>query len=118
MNEDTIDDCVSYNQTTLELFVPSSIIFNTLCVSTDKTSLFIISLIRLLMYIIIYYVLNDIMDFEENKIIQYLLIIIILVNILYTGVVVAKTPVFSIGADRSMFEKTEGPSRLLRRPQK
>lgn len=108
MNADNSNDCESYNSTTLELFIPSRIVFNTLCLSSDKTSLFIMSLTRLSIYIIIYYLLNDIMNLEDNKIIQYVLMIIIFVNILYLGLVVAKTPVFSIGSDQSMFEKTGG----------
>ena len=105
-------DCISYISSTLEIFIPSPIIFSSLCVSTDKTNLFIVSLLRLIMYMLIYYAVNDVINYKKYKIIQYILIIIICVNILYIGIVVAKNTLFSIGSDNSMFEKTEGVNKL------
>ena len=111
MDNNTID-CISYVPSTLELFIPSDAIFSTLCVSTDKTSLFIMSFIRLLVYIILYYVIDDMINYEKYKTLQYLLVIMIFVNILYIGIVVAKNTVFSIGSGHSMFAQTEGRKKL------
>lgn len=107
------DECISYTASTLEIFIPSPVIFSTLCVSTDKTNLFIVSLIRLIMYMLIYYLVNDLVDYKEYKTTQYFLITMICVNILYIGFVVSKNTVFSIGNDQSMFAKTEGNRKLI-----
>lgn len=100
-------DCISYSPSSLELLFPSPIIISTLCVSTDKTSLFITSLIRLLFYIILYHVLDEIMDLNHYRAIEYVLLILIAINVVYLGLVVSKSTVFSIGSGRSMFELTE-----------
>lgn len=107
------NDCISYTSSTLEIFIPSPIVFSALCVSTDKTNLFIVSLIRLIMYMLIYYVVNDMINYEDYKTTQYILITFICVNILYIGLVVSKTTLFGIGTDQSMFEKTEGKNNLV-----
>lgn len=106
------NDCISYSPTPLELWIPSPIVFSTLCVSTDKTSLFIISLIRLILYCLIYYFLQDTINYTDYKTTQYVIITLISVNIMYIGIVVSKTTTFSIGSDPSMFSKTEGAKRL------
>ena len=99
--------CISYDSSSFELFIPSPIIFSTLCVSTDRTSLFIVSVARVLFYVILYYVLNDVIDMEQYRYIKYVLLTMIIVNIVYVGFVVAKDTTFSIGADKSMFAKTD-----------
>lgn len=100
-------ECISYIPSSLELLIPSPIVISTLCVSTDKTSLFIVSLIRLLLFVILYYILSEIMDLNEHRTLQYIILVIIAVNIMYIGLVVSKSTVFSMGASRSMFELTE-----------
>ncbi len=100
-------DCISYTSSTLEIFIPSPIVFSTLCVSTDKTNLFIVSLIRLIMYMLIYYGINDMINYDDHRTIQYILVTMICVNILYIGLVVSKNTVFSIGTDQSMFALTK-----------
>lgn len=109
---DSVDNnnCISYTPSSLELILPSPIVFSTLCVSTDKTSLFINSFIRLMFYVILYYFLNDMIDMNKHRIVQYILFTMIMVNILYIGVVVSKTTIFSIGTDQSMFPYTKGGS--------
>ncbi len=106
------DECISYLPSSYELFFPSPIIINTFCVSTDKTNLFLVSCMRLFLYIIIYYLLDELVSFNEHHIIQYILIVMICVNIMYLGFVVGKSTLFSIGSDLSMFSKTSEP-RLL-----
>jgi hypothetical protein len=103
----TTSDCISYTPSSLEIILPSPIILSTLCVSTDKTSLFIISLVRLLFYVLLYHVMSEIMDFNAHNVIQYTLLTFIVVNIMYIGFVVSKSTVFSINNGRSMFELTE-----------
>jgi hypothetical protein len=100
-------DCISYTPSPLEIILPSPVVISTLCVSTDKTSLFITSLIRLFFYIVLYHILSEIMDLNAYKEIQYVLLVVIAVNIIYLGLVVSKSTVFSMGASRSMFETTE-----------
>jgi len=100
-------DCVSYTPSSIELLLPSPIVISTLCVSTDKTSLFITSLIRLVFYIILYHVLGEIMDLNRYRGIQYALLTIIAVNVIYLALVVSKSTVFSIGSGRSIYELTE-----------
>ena len=106
------DDCISYLPSSYELILPSPIIINTLCVSTDKTNLFIISCMRLFVYILFYYLFDELFSFEDHHIVQYILITMICVNILYLGLVVGKNSLFAIGSDLSMFSQTNSP-RLL-----
>ena len=86
-------DCISYSPDALEFFVPYLNVFANFCESTDKTRLFIMSLTRLMIYVIIYYVISDIINYEYFPIIQYILIITICINILYIGIVVSKQSV-------------------------
>lgn len=97
-----MDECISYQSHIFELFVPSPIVLLTFCISYDKTELFIVSLIRLIIYIIIYYMLEDMMNLESHRIIKYLLLISIWVNILYIGIVVSKNPLYSMGSEQSI----------------
>lgn len=106
-------ECISYDQSMLELFLPSPIIFKTFCVSTDKTRLFLVSFIRIIFYLIIYYVINDIIDFEQYRYIKYPLLTIIVSNIFYLGFVVGKTTLYSMGSNISMISTTVGNNRLL-----
>jgi hypothetical protein len=109
---DQVTSCVSYEPNSYELVLPSPIIFTNLCVSTDKTSLFISSFVRLMFYLILYYVISDIIDIDEHYLIKYILLTSITVNIIYIGIVVSKSTLFSIGEQRSMFDKTYYDTRL------
>jgi|SRR5579872_1533343 len=107
-----INNCISYEPTSIELILPSPIIFKTLCVSTDRTSLFIVSIVRILFYVIIYYTLNDIINLESYRYVKYTLLALILVNIVYVGFVVSKNTMFSVGADISILGATGIGNRL------
>ena len=96
-------DCTSYAENLWELLVPSPIIFSTLCVSIDKTNLFIMSFTRLIMYIILYYVIHSLIDLDKHKTLKYALITIICINIVYIGIVVAKNALFRASSDMSMY---------------
>lgn len=96
--------CQPYEQSIYELFLPSHIIFLKVCMSIDKTNLFIVSFIRLLFYIIIYYAINDVV--KTNKYVNIFFMSMIIINIIYIGIVVAKDPILSINKKQSVLEIT------------
>lgn len=96
-------DCISYEPRTFELLFPSPIIFEPFCLSYDKTELFIISLSRLFVYIILYYLFEENINLEEHKIIKYILFTMICANIIYLGLVVSKQTFFSVNNDASIY---------------
>ena len=92
-------NCVSYEPSAIDIFFPSPVIFSKLfCVSTDRTILFLVSLVRLLFYVILYEILNDLINFEKHYIIKVPFMLLIFINIVYIGVVVSKPTIFSIGS--------------------
>ena len=64
--------------------------------SYDKTELFISSLIRLIVYVILLKITRD------YKYIQTILYIIILINIIYIIIIVMKTPIVRVGMEQSI----------------
>ena len=94
--------CTSYEPSSIEIFIPSMIIFSQLCMSTDRTSLFIMSLLRIIFYVILYHVIDNIIDLDYYYIIKYVILLVIFLNIIYLGIVIAKKTVFSIGTDKSI----------------
>lgn len=103
-------DCISYESRTFELLFPSPIIFEPFCLSYDKTELFIVSLTRLLVYIILYYLIEENINLEEHRIIKYVLFTMICVNIIYLGLVVGKQTLFSVNNDNSVYGLKMNPS--------
>lgn len=104
--------CISYEKTMIELFLPSPIIFATFCVSTDRTSLFIVSFVRLLLYVIIYYVMSDIVDFNQHPYVKYVFGSLIVINVIYLILILFKRPVYSMGSDYSMLQRMNYDTRL------
>ena len=94
-----MEKCISYESKSFEVLLPSPIIFSTLCISYDKTELFIISFIRLLTYIILYYLLVETIDIANYPILNYIMYVVIGINIIYIGLVVSKRPVYSMGSN-------------------
>ncbi len=90
--------CVSYEPSMSDIFWPPMIIFSQLCVSTDRTTLFLVSLVRLLFYVVLYEVINDMINIEKYRIIRYPLLIIIIINIICVGGIVSKPTIFSFGS--------------------
>ena len=88
--------CISYQPKLYEFLLPSTILLKKLCLSYDKTELFIVSLIRLLIYIIL---LNLI---KKHDYIQKILYVIILLNLIYLFVIIIKTPILSVNTDKSI----------------
>lgn len=92
-----MDRCISYESQTFEYIFPSPIIFSTLCLSYDRTEIFIISLIRLFIWFVIYYIVTDNLDVQMHPFVNYGLYALLGINIAYIGIVVAKVPVLSLG---------------------
>jgi len=102
------DNCISYEEQLYELLLPSPIIFNTLCLSYDKTYLFIVSLIRLIFYVILYYFFDELIDYKKYPYVKYTFITLIIINMVYLGFVVSKRTLFSPSNNMSLHSKTNG----------
>lgn len=88
--------CYAYEYSILDLFIPSLDIFREFCQSTDKTTLFIISVIRsIIMTTITSYVYDTIDPNSKFYFIVYLLIFMTLVNFIYISGVMSKKPRFT-----------------------
>lgn len=105
-----MDRCISYQPYTFEYLIPSPIIYSTFCLSFDRTELFIMSMVRLFIWIILYYLVGELIDFEEYPAVKYLFLTMFGCNILYIGLITAKKPVFSLGANEtvSSFDASNG----------
>jgi hypothetical protein len=93
-----MEHCISYEPYTFEYLVPSPIIFSTLCLSFDRTELFIMAIVRLFIWILMYFIISEYIDYDKYPTVKYIFLTILGMNILYIGMVVAKKPVFSLGA--------------------
>ena len=97
-----MNPCISYKPRFFEYFVPSPIIFQTLCLSYDRTELFIMSFVRLIMYIILFFLIAEFIDYDDYPLIKNLFYVMFGINILYIGIVTALKPVFSLGANETI----------------
>jgi hypothetical protein len=102
-----MDRCISYQSRPFEYLFPSPIIFTTFCLSYDRTELFIISMVRLFIWIVLYFLISELIDYEEYPVVQYGFYIMFGINIMYIGLVVAKDPVFSLGANDTVAAHNE-----------
>ena len=91
--------CTSYDWQTYEILLPSLAIFDTLCVSSDKTNLFLISFLRLMIYVLAYYLI-------DIKIISYILLFMICICVVYLIAVIFKQPLFVMDSNKSAFAYT------------
>lgn len=87
-------NCVEFNPTLIDLFLPSYKIIYKFCLSTDKTKLFLISLARLCFWSIITASLinNNYIGQENNTIIFLILVTYILINLFYIIILIFKRP--------------------------
>jgi phosphate starvation-inducible membrane PsiE len=92
----TYEKCISYRNKLYEFILPSPIILKTFCMSYDKTEIFITSLIRLVIYIIL------LKSTKKYNSIQIILYIFILLNLIYMIVIILKTPILSVNQDKSV----------------
>lgn len=102
-----MDRCVSYQSNFFEYLMPSPVIFNTMCLSYDRTELFIMSFIRLIIWMVIYYVVSEAIDLDDYPVVKYTMLTILAINVLYIGIVVSLDPVFSVGAANANSESME-----------
>lgn len=101
--EDDTTSCTSYNITTFDFFIPSLNTFSNLCVSYDKTEMFIASVVRLIIHLsILYWLENDeesnddgIPTFFIKKWIYYIVSVLTVINLIVIGIVVAKIPKYN-----------------------
>lgn len=94
----TSDICTSYKTQTLHFILPPSAIFKYLCVSYDKTELFMTSLIRTSLYIFLFYLLDTKIDIKGSmggNIVYYTSATIVVINMLLLMIVLAKRPKYN-----------------------
>ena len=77
--------CNNYSISFLHLLFPP-LLFNQLCISYDRTSLIIVSFIRLFIYLYIYYYKF------ENLCVNIIITLLVFVNIIYIGYAIASVP--------------------------
>jgi hypothetical protein len=101
MQNSTNKNCIKYENRVLEYLIPSSDLFKSLCLSEDKTKLFLISFIRSFIwlyvtdiYISYIYTTASKTYYEiiKSDKILILLITICLINIIYLVAVMFKKP--------------------------
>lgn len=91
----TDNECTTYMYNVYELFIPSMIITKRLCTSYMRTQLFIMSVARLVVYIVLYYTLQE--TNVKYPMLDKLLLSVIILNIIYVLVVIAKKPNIIMG---------------------
>ena len=95
-----MDNCEKYSINLLDYFIPPIIIFddtNKLCISNDKTLLFISSSIRLFFYISIFSVYKNFIGKSDifTFLLYYVLVLLIIINIVFLFLVYNKIPKYS-----------------------
>lgn len=101
-----MDSCISYQPYTFEYIFPSPIIISTLCLSFDRTELFIMAMVRLFIWVILYFLIGEYIDYDEYPVVKLVFYTMFGINILYIGMVTAKNPVFSLGAEETVSSYT------------
>ena len=108
-------NCVIYNNqyNLLNLLLPNFDVFDTLCSHTDKTHMFIIMCIKVVISLVIYHYIYvslsyviDITDVKYSKYINYLSMIflmILIINTLSLAIVILKVPYYN---DRNIYSET------------
>lgn len=104
--------CTSIKTQIFEYVVPSPVIYDELCMSHDKTELFIVSMIRLIGWIVVFVLFSMIyQEGLEYDVMRYLLYLLMSINVLYIGLIVLFVkPVFSVQSDRSVLDSDQSPS--------
>ena len=101
-------DCINYNISLYDLFIPRTDVLYKLCLSKDKTKLVMISIIRFITLLIIFYMLNSkgFITFDMNKIITTLLfslfIAYLIINLIYIVIAMMK----EVTVDKYFLEET------------
>lgn len=97
-----MEQCTSYQSYPFEYLLPSPVVLSTLCLSFDRTELFIMSTIRLFIWIIIFLMMSEEYDLNNHRIIRLFLYTMISMNMIYVGIVITKKPVISVGSNESV----------------
>lgn len=87
-----MDTCIHYKYLLTELLLPSYKILLKFCSSTEKTVIFIISVIRLFIIYRLYHVLNNTTDFYKKNILLMICLVYLIINIIYVIIIPFKTP--------------------------
>ena len=93
-----IYDCIKYKPSLLHYIFPNSAFIYKLCLSEDKTKLFLVSFIRLIFITIIFFLLKtfDIIELNLDKLYKTsfygLLLSYLIINFVYLIIVVFKKP--------------------------
>ena len=93
-----IYDCIKYSPSIIDYFMPNIAFIYKLCLSEDKTKLFLVSFIRLIFITIIFFVLRvfDLIELNLDKLVKKsfygLLLSYLIINIIYLIIVVFKQP--------------------------
>lgn len=101
-------DCINYNISLYDLVIPTTDVLYKLCLSKDKTKLVMISIIRFITLLIIFYVLNskDFITFDMNKIIKTFIfsmfVAYLIINLVYIPIAMMK----EVTVDKYFLEKT------------
>jgi hypothetical protein len=69
--------CSKYKFNFKHLFIPSKLILNKICNIEDKRNLFIVSIIRLIIYVYINIIFNNIYHYLKSNIVMKILLYII-----------------------------------------
>jgi hypothetical protein len=90
-------DCINYNISIFDFILPPYQIFFKICLSFDKTKMFLVSMIRLFVWLVIFKILRSkqIVEWDPNnnfKVFTYLtMILIIFINVIYILFLLIKT---------------------------
>jgi hypothetical protein len=88
-------NCYSYSYSPTQLFFPQSYVYKTLCGSADKTYIFIVTIINIMIYWIIYQLIDKSIDSKYKYFILIPLIILIIIILICLIIIVAKKPVYA-----------------------
>ncbi len=85
--------CSVYNSKIWELLIPSSLYLKDLCISYDKTSLFIVTFVRIIIYWILYRLFLGYLEGTQIiSSISFVMVIIISLNMISLLIVLIKKP--------------------------
>jgi hypothetical protein len=88
--------CTRYTFSYCDIFFPNIILFKQLCFSFDKTKLFLISFVRVLLYAMITKLIYEKEPFtEQSSMLLYLFAFMTTINIIYIIFVLFKFPIIS-----------------------
>lgn len=96
----TAEQCVGYKFRWVDLILPPYEVLDTLCTSSDKTYMTIYTLIRILILGIISFALYKYLPRDTvSETVIYLFIALVIVNLIFLGVIISKTPNNSVTSE-------------------